>query len=370
MTIKDDVMELTAQCCPEASKSFALILYIAHAQSDVSQLLNEFSNVLKPIQFHDSFSSEVEHFIDTGSSRPVFSRPRQLRPELLAVAKEEFKKLMQQGIIRPSNSSWSSPLHMVKKADDTWRPCGDYRALNSATTPDRYPVPHIQHLLQRFHGCSVFTKIDLVKAYHQIPVKESDICKTAITTPFGLFEYLRMPFGLRNASQTFQRHMDTIFRDLPFVCVYIDDILIASSSHDQHMAHLRQVLQSLSKHNLKISAKKSVFAAAEVSFLGCTMSSKGICPEQSRSEAITSYPTPSTFTELRRFLGMVGYYRRFIRHFADTACPLQDLITQYNKKPKDFLWTPEADTAFTNLKEQLSGCVTLSPVEDNSSPSF
>ena len=116
------------------------------------------------------------------------------------MTKEEFKKLMQQGIIRPSNSSWSSPLHMVKKADDTWRPCGDYQALNSATTPDRYPVSHIQ----RFYGCSVFTKIDLVNAYHKIHVKESDIiCKTAISTPFGLFEYLRMPFGLRNASQTF-----------------------------------------------------------------------------------------------------------------------------------------------------------------------
>jgi len=366
MSIIDDVTLLRSKCRSGPHGSSAPILALPQSQPDVAHLLKRFSSVFQPIQFSSDSTSKVQHFIETSSNRPVFARARQLKPDLLASAKEEFRKLMELGIIRPSKSPWASPLHMVKKGDGTWRPCGDYRALNSITTPDRYPVPHVQHLLQRFHGCSVFSKVDLIKAYHQIAVAECDIPKTAITTPFGLFEYTRMPFGLRNASQTFQRHMDNIFRDLPFVCVYIDDILIASSSFDEHIQHLQSVLQRLSDHNLKVSASKSVFAEASVSFLGCTLSNKGIRPDAARSEAIINFPSPQTFTDLRRFMGMAGYYRRFIPHFSEAACPLQELITQYDKKPKDFKWSKEADDAFNDIKKRLAECVTLSPIKAGS----
>ena len=148
-------------------------------------------------------------------------------------------------IIRSSNSPWSSPLHMVAKPSSGWRACGDYRALNAVSEDDRYPMHHLQDFAINLEGKNIFSKIDLVRAYNQVPMNAADIAKTAIVTPFGLFEYLRMPFGLKNAAQTFQRFMDSVFRDLPFVYIYLDDILVASNSPDEHRKHLRQLFERL-----------------------------------------------------------------------------------------------------------------------------
>jgi hypothetical protein len=209
----------------------------------------------------------VLHFIET-DGQPVVSKYRRLDPVKLAAAQKEFAQLEKQGIIRRSNSSWSSPLHMVQKADGSWRPCGDYRRLNLQTKPDRYTCPNIGDLTARLAGCNIFSKLDLRKGYHQVPVRDQDVCKMAVVTLFGTYEYLRMPFGLRKAGQTFQRLMDSVLAGLPSCFVYMDDVLVASTSPAQHVAHLKEVLERLQQQGLVLNIEKCSFGMSELDYLG------------------------------------------------------------------------------------------------------
>ena len=322
----------------------------------IAKLLAEFSDVCNNSKLLPPAKHEVLHEIET-SGRPVASKYRRLDAEKLAAAKAEFRSLEQQGIVRRSSSSWASPLHMVKKSDGSWRPCGDFRRLNLQTEPDKYSVPNIADLAAKLHGARVFSKLDLRKGYHQVPMKPADVPKTAICTPFGLFEFLRMPFGLKNAGQTFQRMMDDILGDLDYCFIYMDDLLIASPDEATHVLHLREVLSRLQAAGLVLNVEKCQFGVKSVEYLGHHVDAHGVAPLPSSVTAVKNFPQPHNTKQLMSYLGMLNFYRRFIPQAAKMLKPLTDALK--GKQQKELAWSDQMMQAFGDSKEALCHVATL-----------
>jgi transposase InsO family protein len=301
--------------------------------------------------------STVVHHIPTTPSQPYRTKERSLPLIKRKAVEDEFLQLEKSGIVRRSSSPWASAIHVVSKSDGTFRPCGDYRFLNALTIHDAYPMPLITDILLQLNKRRIFSKIDLCKAFHQIPVAEGDIEKTAVITPFGLFEYLRMPFGLRNAAQSFQRHIDHVLRDLDFVRPYLDDILIFSVDEVSHTSHVHTVLDRLNRHNLVINLKKCEFYAREVKFLGHLISENGVSPVPEKLLTISNIPLPKTVTNLRSFLGAVNFYHRFLPNASSRLAVLSTLVT--GPKSSHVKWTDAGRASFESAKASLADLVAL-----------
>ncbi|GBL97887.1 Transposon Ty3-I Gag-Pol polyprotein [Araneus ventricosus] len=272
--------------------------------------------------------------------------------------KTEFKNLVAQGICRPSKSPWASPIHLVPKKTK-WRICGDYRRLNAVTEPDRYPLPRIQDFASELCGKTVFSKLDLKRAYYQTPVEPEDVQKTAQITQCGLYEFLYMPFGLRNAAQTFQRFLDDILRDLNCFA-NLDDILIASIDHASHYRDLEQVFQRLNEKGLVLNIEKCIFGADKLPFLGCEVPKDGISPSKEKVEALVNHPQPQDVSTLRRFLAMLNFYRRFIPNAAEIQRILYDLVKGEKKRDKTTIdCTAASLQAFQTCKNSIAQAALL-----------
>jgi hypothetical protein len=329
-------------------------------------IIPEIKDILVVCKFPDVFPEDlpglpperdVEFVIELKpGTTPISRRSYRMPPNELAELKIQLQDLLEKGFIRPSSSPWGCPAIFVKKKDQTLRMCVDYRPLNEVTIKNKYPLPRIDILFDQLTGARVFSKIDLRSGYHQIRIRPKDIPKTVFTTRYGLFEYLVMSFGLTNAPAHFTYLMNSVF--MPeldkFVVVFIDDILIYSKNEEEHAQHLRIVLTRLRKHQLYAKFSKCAFWLEEIQFLGHVLSARGIAVDPSKVKDILEWKPPTTVHQVRSFLGLAGYYRRFIPDFSKLVKPITSLL----KNDIKFNWSSKCKEAF----EQLKILLTTAPV--------
>lgn len=302
-------------------------------QKHLTNVCIDFRDIFYEPHLNMTFTSDVKHTITTKDDIPIFTKSYRYPQCHKEEVKRQIDELLEKGIIRPSNSPWSSPIWIVpKKADASgkkkWRLVVDYRKLNEKTIDDRYPLPNISDILDKLGNCKYFSTLDLASGFHQIEMHPKDIPKTAFSVDHGHYEYSRMTFGLKNAPATFQRVMDNMLREHigKNVLVYMDDIIIFSSSLQEHIETLRKVFTKLREHNFKTQLDKCEFLHKEIEFLGHIVTTEGIKPNPKKIEVIKNFPIPKTVTEIKSFLGLLGYYRKFIKDFSKITKPLTQCL--------------------------------------------
>jgi hypothetical protein len=275
----------------------------------------------------------------------------------LVELKKQIAELQSKGFIRPSSSPWGAPVLFVEKKDGTQRMCVDYQSLNEVTIKNKYPLPRIEDLFNQMKGASVFSKIDLRSGYHQLKIRELDIPKTTFRTRYGLYEYTAMSSGLTNALAYFMYLMNKVFMEYldKFVVVFIDDILIFSKTKEEHEKHQRMILEKLRSNQLYAKFSKCEFWLTKVAFLRNVISAGGISVDPSKVKDVLNWMPPMNALEIRSFLGLTGYYRRFIKDFSKIAKPLTRLL----EKNKDLDWTEGCQVSFEELKRRLTSAPVL-----------
>ena len=339
----------------------------------VKALLLEFQEVFREeLPPQKPIRRTVKHTIDTKDTPPInlpyYSLSKQHRDEL----EKQIRTLLEKGIIRPSSSPWGFPVLFVPKPNNEWRMCIDYRLLNNVTLKDAYPLPRIQDCLDTIGSAAVLSKVDLTAGYYQIEMDEMSIPKTAFNTRSGKYEFLAMPFGLTNAPSTFQRIMNNALQPFlgKFVIVYLDDIVIYSKNEKEHEAHLRQVLEALRQNELYAKPSKCTLAVDQLEFCGHVIGHGQCRPTASKVKAILDWPRPRNVHEVRQFLGLASYYRRYVRDFAKTAAPLSDLLAESDvelrrKKYRPIRWNVSCELALRTLKKALSSEPVLQQIDES-----
>jgi hypothetical protein len=325
-------------------------------KNELLKLCRKYKDIFYIEKTQLSFTNQIKHQIKTSDENPVFQKSYRYPFIHKQEVQNQINEMLNQNIIRPSSSPWSSPIWIVpKKADASgkkkWRIVVDFRKLNNKTTEDRYPIPNINDILDKLGKCNYFSTIDMKSGFHQIEMCEEDIPKTAFNVENGHFEFVRMPFGLKNAPATFQRVMDNVLNGLQNeIClVYLDDVIVFSTSLQEHIVNLRQVFQRLREANLKIQLEKSEFLKKETAYLGHIIKTDGIKPNPGKILCIKNFPMPKTKKEIKSFLGLLGYYRKFVPNFADVTKPLTNCL----KKNSKINFNSEYCQCFENCKNLL-----------------
>ena len=332
-------------------------------ESYVEDIVKEYQKVFetpdKPVEAGVYHEIELEP-----GANPVATAMYRLSYEELAELKAQLLDLLKKGFIRPSKSPFGAPILFVKKKNGSMRMCVDYRQLNRVTKKNACPLPRIEDLLDKLSGAKYFTSLDMTGAYHQIKIKPEDIEKTAFRTPYGHFEFIVLPFGLCNAPATFQTFMNTLFREEidSFVLVYLDDIMIFSKTLEQHIKHVRHVLQKMQSKGLKLNLAKCSFFKTKIEWLGYIISAEGIEVDKKKIQAILDWPVPKNTLQILAYLGFTGWYRKFIEKYSHIAAPMTDLL----KKDVPFVWTEKQQAAFEKLKTLL----TTTPILALPSPDY